>query len=132
MSVAMKNWSCRVTEAICSGPWFKRSVTLLHLLYPFFSPLLFSLFLHRKGNLVEKIILSVCLCLDVWDDSFWKNLISKFFWETNVFLSISSIDSCSLLTFHQPKWYVAMVSKYLFPWSFLALAYGSWQTDMIR
>lgn len=46
----------------------------------FFS-LLFSLFLRRKDNFAEKITLTVCLCLDVWHDSFWKNLISKFFWK---------------------------------------------------
>lgn len=30
-----------------------------------------------KEGQFEKIILTVCLCLDVWDDSFWKSLISK-------------------------------------------------------
>lgn len=127
MSVAVKSWPCGVT--ICTVPWFKRGVWLLHLLVPFCSTVLF---LQRKDNLVEKIILTVCLCLDVWDDSFWKNLINKLFWKTNVFLSISSIGGCSLLTFHQAKWYVAMVSQYLFPWSFLALAYGSRQADTTR
>lgn len=30
-----------------------------------------------KEGQFEKIILTVCLCLNVWDDSFWKNFISK-------------------------------------------------------
>lgn len=98
----------------------------------FLFSLLSCLFLQRKSHLVEKLILTVCLCLDVWGDSFWKNLISKFFWKTNVFFSINSSDGCSLLTFHQPEWYVAMVSKYLLLRSFLALAYGSRQTDTTR
>lgn len=45
---------------------------LLHLLVLF--SLLFSLFLQRKSSLVEKIILTVCLCLDVWGDFFLEEL----------------------------------------------------------
>lgn len=83
MSMAMKNWSCSVTTAICNVPWFKTDI--IHYYIYLFS-LLFSLFLHRKGSLVEKIILTVCWCLDVWDDCFWKNLISKLFCKTNTYI----------------------------------------------
>lgn len=81
--MAMKNWSCSVTTAICNVPWFKTDI--IHYYIYLFS-LLFSLFLHRKGSLVEKIILTVCWCLDVWDDCFWKNLISKLFCKTNTYI----------------------------------------------
>jgi len=74
-SMAMKNWSCSVAKAICTVPSCKTDVTISASLVS----LLFSLFLHRKDSFVETMTLTVCWCLNVWGDYFWKNLISKFF-----------------------------------------------------
>lgn len=89
--MAMKNWSHVSPQQSVLWPGLKKMYVI-----EFTGSLFFSIVLHipaekRQNKDHKKVVLTVCWCLEIWNDYFWKNWITKCILKPSILSLLSAV-----------------------------------------